>query len=111
MLHETASQTAGPYLHIGLAPLAAGIEIRLDETWNILVQPDTQGDRIRIEGIIYDGNGAPVKDAMVEIWQANAQGKYNHPEDRQEKALDPSFQGFGRAVSDFETGLWSFETI
>ncbi|MDX1528710.1 MAG: protocatechuate 3,4-dioxygenase subunit alpha [Gammaproteobacteria bacterium] len=111
MLHETASQTAGPYLHIGLAPLAAGIEIRLDETWNVLVKPDTQGDRIRIEGIIYDGNGAPVKDAMVEIWQANAQGKYNHPEDTQEKALDPSFQGFGRAVADFETGLWSFETI
>jgi protocatechuate 3,4-dioxygenase, alpha subunit len=112
VLRETASQTAGPYVHIGLAPHAAGFEIFENNFGPVLVTPQTQGERIRIEGTVFDGSGTPVRDVLLEIWQANAQGKYNHPGDRQPgKAVDPSFRGWGRACSDFETGLYSFETI
>ena len=111
MLTETASQTAGPYLHIGMMPKAAGIDVPWGEGWNRLAGPAAQGQRIRLEGIIHDGTGAPVRDAQVEIWQANAHGRYRHPEDRQDKPLDPAFKGFGRTVADFGTGLWWFETV
>ena len=111
MLKETASQTAGPYLHIGMMPAAAGIDTRKKQPGNVLAGEGAQGERIRIEGYIYDGQGCLVKDAQIEIWQANAQGKYDHPEDPQDKPLDPNFTGFGRTVTDFKTGLWWFETI
>ena len=112
LLRETASQTAGPYVHIGLAPKAAGFDIFENNFGNVLTTPQTQGERIRIEGIVRDGSGTPVRDVLLEIWQANAQGKYNHPADRQSgKTVDPAFRGWGRACSDFETGLYSFETI
>ena len=52
-----------------------------------------------------------MRDAQIEIWQANAHGKYDHPDDRQDKPLDPDFRGFGRAAADFESGLWWFETV
>ena len=95
-LPETASQTAGPYVHIGLAP----------------DNDRTEGERIAIEGRVIDGSGTPVRDVMIEIWQANAAGRYSHPDDRQqEKALDPAFRGWGRACSDFDSGVWRFETI
>ena len=111
LLKETASQTAGPYLHIGMMPAAAGIETRKNQPGNVLARPGAQGQRIRLEGMVYDGDGCIVKDAQIEIWQANAHGKYDHPEDRQGKPVDPNFTGFGRAVSDFTTGLWWFETV
>ena len=112
VLRETASQTAGPYVHIGLAPQQAGFEIFDNNFGNVLVTPQTQGERIRIEGTVIDGSGTLLRDVLVEIWQANAQGKYNHPGDRQPgKAVDPTFRGWGRACSDFDTGLYSFETI
>jgi protocatechuate 3,4-dioxygenase alpha subunit len=102
---ETASQTAGPYVHIGLAPKAAGFDIFENNFGNVLTTPDTKGERIRIEGIVTDGSGTPVRDVLIEIWQANAEGKYNHPGDRQPgRAVDPSFRGWGRAACDFETG-------
>ena len=111
-LRETPSQTAGPYVHIGLAPQQAGFEIFENNFGNVLTTPQTQGERIRIEGIVRDGSGTAVRDVLLEIWQANAQGKYNHPADRQPgKTVDPAFRGWGRACSDFETGLYSFETI
>lgn len=110
-LKETASQTAGPYLHIGMYPAAAGIESRWEKTPNILVGETTEGQRIRIEGTIIDGNGQHVRDAAIEIWQANAAGRYNHPEDTQDKPLDPAFTGFGRAITDARTGLYWFETV
>ena len=110
-LKETASQTAGPYLHIGMMPRAAGLEIRQDERLNILAGQGTQGERIRLEGTVLDGEGGVVRDAMIEIWQANAHGKHDHPADTQDKPVDPAFKGFGRAVSDFRTGLWWFETV
>ncbi len=110
-LNETASQTAGPYLHIGMMPASAGIETRKHQPGNVLARPGAQGERIRIEGCVYDGQGCPLRDAQIEIWQANAYGKHDHAEDRQDKPLDPNFTGFGRTVSDFHTGLWWFETV
>jgi len=110
-LKETASQTAGPFLHIGLLPSAAGLNLRTQEKPNVLVSGATAGERIRIEGRVIDGAGAPLRDALVEIWQANAHGRYNHPADRQDKPLDAGFRGFGRAVTDFESGLFWFETV
>lgn len=112
LLQETPSQTAGPYLHIGLAPFAAGTDVYGDERWHVLAAPEAKGERIRLEGTIFDGTGAPLRDAMVEIWQADANGRYDHPDDtRSGTPPDPAFRGFGRAVSDFETGLWWFETV
>ncbi|MFE1600141.1 protocatechuate 3,4-dioxygenase subunit alpha [Methylobacterium sp. ID0610] len=111
-LHETASQTAGPYVHIGLIPHQAGFDIFETNFSNVLVGPATEGERIRIEGRVFDGADEPVRDVLVEIWQANAAGRYNHPADRQEgKPVDPSFRGWGRTGSNFETGIWSFETV
>ena len=109
---ETASQTAGPYVHIGLAPHAAGFDIFENNFGNVLVSDKTKGERIRIEGRVFDGIGTVLKDVLIEIWQANADGKYAHPADRQPgKAIDPSFRGWGRACTDFETGVYAFDTI
>ena len=109
---ETASQTAGPYVHIGLAPQAAGFDIFENNFGNVLVTGSTRGQRIRIEGRVFDGIGTVLKDVLIEIWQANADGKYAHPADRQPgKALDPNFRGWGRSCTDFETGVYTFETI
>jgi len=112
LLRETASQTAGPYVHIGLAPTAAGFAIFANDFGPVLATPETQGERITIEGRVFDGSGTPLRDVLLELWQANAQGRYAHPADRQPgKALDAAFRGWGRACSDFETGAWSFDTI
>ena len=112
LMRETASQTAGPYVHIGLAPRQAGFEIFEHSFGNVLTNAQTQGERIRIEGRVYDGIGTVVKDALIEIWQANAQGRYAHPADRQaDKALDAEFRGWGRACTDFDTGVYHFETV
>ncbi len=112
LMRETASQTAGPYVHIGLAPSAAGFEIFKNNFGNVLTNAETQGERIRIEGRVFDGIGTVLKDVLIESWQANAAGKYAHPADRQPgKSIDPNFRGWGRACTDFETGIYSFETI
>jgi protocatechuate 3,4-dioxygenase alpha subunit len=111
-LKETPSQTAGPYVHIGLIPHQAGFDIFENNFSNVLVTPATKGERITIEGRIFDGTGAIARDILVEIWQANAAGRYDHPADRQEnKPLDPAFRGWGRTGTDFQTGLYRFETI
>jgi protocatechuate 3,4-dioxygenase alpha subunit len=110
-LKETASQTAGPYVHIGLAPKQAGFDIFENNFSSVLVTPEVQGERIRIEGKVFDGSGTPLRDVLLEIWQANAAGRYSHPADTQDKPLDPDFRGWGRGCSDFETGLYTFETI
>ncbi len=93
------SQTVGPFFHNAL----------LRDPMNV-VQPDTKGERIRIEGHVYDGDGASVPDAIVEIWQANALGRYHHPADGRDLPLDPRFIGFGRAGTDGSGAFW-FETI
>jgi protocatechuate 3,4-dioxygenase, alpha subunit len=110
-LRETASQTAGPYVHIGLAPGAAGFQIFERELGADIAGPNADGSRIRIEGIVYDGTGSPVKDVLIEVWQANAAGVYPHPEDRRSGEVEDGFRGWGRVISDFQTGLWSFETV
>jgi protocatechuate 3,4-dioxygenase alpha subunit len=110
-LPETSSQTAGPYVHIGLAPWAAGFQVFDRYVSNVLVTPESTGDRIVIEGRVVDGSGTAVRDALIELWQANAAGRYAHPADEQPKPLDPAFQGWGRATADLATGVFRFETV
>lgn len=98
----TPSQTAGPFFHDCL--------LRDDAPGNVLVRPETAGERIRIEGHVYDGDGAPVADALVEVWQANSHGRYRHPLDQRPAPLDPAFTGFGRSRTD-ATGRYWFETV
>lgn len=110
-LKESASQTAGPYVHIGLAPGAAGFDIYRQELGQTIAGPGVPGERIRIEGLVYDGTGAPVKDILLEAWHADANGIYPHPEDPRHAEVAPGFRGWGRIITDFDSGLWSFETI
>lgn len=110
-LKESASQTAGPFVHIGLAPGAAGFKLYETELGGDIAGPVAPGERLRVEGMVYDGLGAPVKDALIEIWQADANGIYPHPEDPLASQVAPGFAGWGRVISDFHTGLWGFDTI
>jgi protocatechuate 3,4-dioxygenase, alpha subunit len=110
-LKESASQTAGPYVHIGLAPGAAGFSIFRQELGQDIAGPSALGDRIRVEGIVRDGTGAPVKDVLLEVWQADAAGIHPHPEDPHHADCAPGFRGWGRVITDFDTGLWAFDTI
>jgi protocatechuate 3,4-dioxygenase alpha subunit len=110
-LPETPSQTAGPYVHIGLIPNQAGFDIFENNFSADIAGPDVAGERIVIEGRIFDASGHAAKDVLVETWQANAAGRYNHPADRQDKSLDPSFRGWARSGTDFETGLYRIRTI
>ncbi|MCV2889110.1 protocatechuate 3,4-dioxygenase subunit alpha [Ruegeria aquimaris] len=108
-LKETPSQTAGPYVHIGLAPGAAGFDIYGQELGWDIAGPNAQGERIRVEGLVIDGTGSPVKDVLLEVWQANAAGIYAHPE--HPGAVEDGFRGWGRVITDFATGEWGFDTV
>ncbi|WP_284266410.1 protocatechuate 3,4-dioxygenase subunit alpha [Roseicyclus amphidinii] len=108
-LRETASQTAGPYVHIGLAPGAAGFDIYKRELGRDIAGPNARGERIRIEGRVIDGMGAPIKDVLIEVWQANADGHHAHPEGG--GPVEEGFRGWGRVITDFDTGEWGFETV
>lgn len=108
-LKETPSQTAGPYVHIGLAPGAAGFEIYDQELGQDIAGPNADGERVRIEGLVIDGIGSPVKDVLLEAWQANANGIYAHPEHPGE--VEDGFRGWGRVITDFETGEWGFDSV
>lgn len=100
-LTPTPSQTVGPFFHLGLAR----------PEWSDLTGGNPEGERIAITGRVIDGDGAGVPDALIELWQANAAGRYNHPDDRQsDKPLDPHFRGYGRAATDSEGG-YRFVTI
>jgi len=105
-LKETASQTGGPYVHIGLAPTQAGLEI-FGQTWgSSLVSPGAP-EHVALEGVVYDGSGTPVRDLLLETWQADAHGRYAHPAD----ASPSSFRGWARTGADFETGIWRVDTL
>ncbi|WP_433609189.1 protocatechuate 3,4-dioxygenase subunit alpha [Prescottella agglutinans] len=108
---ETPSQTGGPYVHIGLAPQQAGFDVFENNFGNDLVSEATVGERITIEGRVFDGSGTLVRDALLEIWQANAAGKYAHRLDPQDKAVDPAFRGWGRTGADFDSGVFEFHTV
>ncbi len=98
----TPSQTVGPFFAYGLTP--NGKYPWNDAFGTNLITPDASGERIRIEGRVYDGDGKPIPDAMIEIWQADAAGRYAHPADR--RALpNASFKGFGRAGTDQDGAL------
>ena len=99
-LYATANQTVGPFLHIGLAWLNT----------DRIATAGVHGERFTIQGRVLDGDGVGVGDGMIEIWQANAQGKYAHPEDTQKKPLDATFKGFGRIPTNAK-GAFRFSTI
>ena len=104
MMTQSPSQTVGPYFAQGL--LREGDQVFT----NVLVSENTEGERIRIEGCVLDAEGRPIEDAMIEIWQANRHGRYNHPLDEQDKPLNPEFIGHGRTSTDIKGNYW-FETI
>lgn len=110
-LKETASQTAGPYVHIGLTPNFCGIGgVYETDLGASLVNDKTKGERITIRSRVIDGSGTPLKDALIEIWQADAGGLYNSPSEMRGTA-DPNFTGWGRCASDMDTGEFVFNTI
>lgn len=107
---ESPSQTAGPYVHIGCVPNFCGIEgVYPNDLGDAMVNADTQGERITVSGTVYDGTGSALKDALVEIWQADANGIY--PGNDPRGPADPNFTGWGRKAGDYDTGEWSFGTV
>jgi protocatechuate 3,4-dioxygenase alpha subunit len=111
-LKESSSQTAGPYVHIGCTPNFTGIHgvYATDLGAGPMVADKTRGERITIRGRVIDGTGTPLRDAMIEIWQADADGFYNSPSETRGTA-DPEFFGWGRCPADMTTGEFAFETI
>lgn len=109
-LPATTWQTVGPYFRLGCDALNC----------SEMAAPGVAGEHITIQGRVLDGNGDGVPDAMLEIWQANANGRYAHPEDLQEEDLqeeddkerlpEANFSGFGRIPTD-EQGRFRFSTI
>jgi protocatechuate 3,4-dioxygenase alpha subunit len=99
-LRGTTSQTIGPYLRIGLEWM------QIED----LAPQGVAGERVRIEGRVFDAEGKPVNDAAVEIWQANSHGKYASPADAQDKPVETAFRGYGRSLTD-EAGAFRFRTI
>lgn len=109
-LKESPSQTAGPYVHIGCVPNFGGIEGVYPEDLGKVIRKDgAKGEHITITGTVYDGTGTPLKDAMVEVWQADADGIYASGDPR--GPGDPNFTGFARFAGDYDTGAWSFDTV
>lgn len=100
---QTPSQTVGPYFSMVLAH---------DDDGEVLVTPATPGDPVVVTGTLLDAQRAPIEDGLIEIWQANAAGRYRHPlDDRDDVALDDGFTGFGRSKTRFESGSYRFETV
>ncbi len=103
----TPSQTVGPFFAYGL--VSDGAYAWPDAFSHNIVTPDASGERIRIVGNVFDGDGAAIPDAMLEIWQADSQGRFNDPQDSR-AAANASFKGFGRTGTTHE-GAFVFETI
>lgn len=115
MSEITPSQTVGPFFAYGLTPKGRcewdpnGSYSWKNTVESNLVTPDASGARIRIEGTVFDGDGKPINDCMIEIWQADSQGRYASPRDN--RALPNSqFKGFGRSATD-KAGVFAFDTI
>jgi protocatechuate 3,4-dioxygenase alpha subunit len=98
----TPSQTAGPYFTMILG----------QEGQNIVAPAGVPGTRIRVQGRVLDGDRNPIDDALVDLWQANAAGRYRHAlDERDDLPLDEGFTGFGSVATAYQTGLWSFDTV
>ena len=109
-LKETPSQTAGPYVHIGMTPNVYDIQGVTPEDLGIRVVSDgVKGERITVKGRVIDGGGNPVFDCVVEIWQADSNGIYNSPAEHR-SGVDPNFAGWGRQAAG-NNGEFSFDTI
>ncbi|MFY0692929.1 MAG: protocatechuate 3,4-dioxygenase subunit alpha [Paracoccaceae bacterium] len=109
-LRESPSQTAGPYVHIGCTPGFTGIETYGSDLGSVMRTGPVKGEEITITGTVFDGTGTALTDALVEIWQADADGLHNAPQETRGKA-DPNFTGWGRCASDMATGAFTFETV
>jgi protocatechuate 3,4-dioxygenase alpha subunit len=115
MSEITPSQTVGPFFAYGLTPKGRcqwdpnGHYSWKETAGDNLITPDTTGQKIRIEGQIVDGDGVPINDAMIEIWQADAQGRYASPRDNRARP-NTQFTGFGRSATDKE-GVFGFATV
>ena len=106
---QTPSQTVGPYFAYGLTPEQYGYDFKA-VAGNRLADETIEGERIRILGRVLDGAGNAVDDAMVEIWQADAQGRYAHPADPRGSNL--AFRGFGRCGTGTDPERrFIFETV
>lgn len=99
-LHTTGSQTVGPFFHIGLTPLFTPV----------VAGSDVPGKHVTIHGRVFDGDGNPIPDAMLETWQADATGQYAQPDDSRQASSPATFTGFGRVPTD-ETGQFTLSTI
>lgn len=106
LLRETPSQTAGPYVHIGLALEAAGNPSRDQEIWNQMARSDAPGQHILVFGNVYDGNGHLVRDSFLEFWQADHAGQYHD-----DYNLEKPFNSFGRTATTFDAGEWALNTV
>ncbi|WP_043311232.1 protocatechuate 3,4-dioxygenase subunit alpha [Pseudomonas sp. ML96] len=106
LLPETPSQTAGPYVHIGLALEAAGNPPRPQEIWSELAKPSAPGEHILLLGNVFDGNDHLVRDSFLEVWQANHEGVYDSAFD-----VEKSFNSFGRTATTFDAGEWTLKTV
>lgn len=109
-LNESPSQTAGPYVHIGCLPNFVGMDMFNGDLGAVMKTRPVQGEEIVITGHVFDGTGAPLLDAMIEIWQPDAAGLFPSAHETRGQA-DPNFTGFGRSAGDLDTGAFSFETI
>src|SRR5690349_3898630 len=105
-LVHTANQPIGPFFHFALTP---GWLVP-DDPAAIMAGPDAKGERAQLKVRLLDRDGNPVTNGMIELWQADGGGKYDHPADTQDKIADPDFRGFGRLATDND-GLCTFHTV
>lgn len=109
-LKETPSQTAGPYVHIGLVPNALGNPgIYPEDLGRSPIAEGAKGEPITLTGRIIDGAGMVLRDALLETWQADADGIY--PQNDPRGPGDPNVSGWARILADFDTGIWTLKTI
>ncbi|MDX2158686.1 MAG: protocatechuate 3,4-dioxygenase subunit alpha [Hyphomicrobiaceae bacterium] len=106
-LKQTPSQTAGPFFHYMLTPEQSGYDYK-SLAGTRVADETVPGHRIRISGTVVDGLGQPLADALVELWQADAQGRYAHPADG--RSSNATFTGFGRCAAD-DKGVYAFDTV
>ena len=109
-LRESPSQTAGPYVHIGCTPNSTGLDMYGGDLGTAMKTGPVQGQEITIKGAVFDGMAAPLRDAMIEIWQPDAAGLFPSANETRGTA-DPNFTGWGRSPGDMETGEFNFETV